>query len=96
SPADLVEVLGVNGHRSLGWADAGSIAPGQLADLVAVRLDSRRTAGSAPTQAVLTAAAPDVHTVVVGGRVVVKDGHHLLGDVGRLLADAIAPLWDEL
>ncbi len=96
SPADLVEVLGVNGHRSLGWTDAGSIAPGQLADLVAVRLDSRRTAGSAPTQAMLSAAAPDVHTVVVGGRVVVEDGHHLLGDVGRLLAGAIAPLWDEL
>jgi hypothetical protein len=31
--------------------------------------------------------------VVVDGRVVVEDGHHVLGDVGRLLSDAIAPLW---
>jgi hypothetical protein len=25
--------------------------------------------------------------------VVVDDGRHVLGDVGRLLTDAVAPLW---
>ena len=35
----------VNGYRSLGWDDGGVIASGHLADLVAVRLDSPRTAG---------------------------------------------------
>jgi formiminoglutamate deiminase len=36
-----------DGHASLGWPDAGEIAPGSLADLVTVRLDSPRTAGLA-------------------------------------------------
>ncbi|CAN5890061.1 hypothetical protein BH20ACT6_BH20ACT6_23800 [soil metagenome] len=61
---------------------------------MAVRLDTPRTAGSAPSQALLAAAAADVHTVVGDGRVVVDGGRHLLGDVGRLLADAIQPLWE--
>jgi hypothetical protein len=34
-----------------------------------------------------------VHTVVVDGRVVVSEGRHVLGDIGRLLATAIEPLW---
>ena len=42
----------------------------------------------------MTAGTADVHTVVVDGRVVVSGGQHVLGDVGRLLADAIAPLWE--
>jgi formiminoglutamate deiminase len=93
-PAELVDALTVAGSRALGWPDAGRIAPGQRADLVAVRLDSPRTAGSAPAQLVMTAGADDVHTVVVDGRVVVSDGQHVLGDVGRLLAAAIEPLWE--
>jgi hypothetical protein len=32
---------------------------------------------------------------VVDGRVVVEDGRHLLGDVGKLLADAIIPIWED-
>jgi hypothetical protein len=43
----------------------------------------------------MTACAEDIHTVVVDGRVIVREGRHVLGDVGRLLADAIAPLWEE-
>jgi formiminoglutamate deiminase len=91
-PAELVDALTVDGHRALGWPDAGRIAPGQRADLVAVGLDSPRTAGCAPDQLVMAAGAPDVHTVVVDGRVVVADGQHVLGDVGRLLTAAIEPL----
>jgi formiminoglutamate deiminase len=93
-PAELMAALTVDGHRALGWPDAGRIAPGQRADLVALRLDSTRTAGCAPGQAGMAAAADDVHTVVVDGRVVVAEGRHVLGDVGRLLAEAIEPLWD--
>ena len=48
-PAELVEALTVAGHRALGWPDAGLIAPGQWADLVAVRTDSPRTAGARRT-----------------------------------------------
>jgi formiminoglutamate deiminase len=82
-------------HASLGWADAGRIEVGARADLVAVRLDSPRTAGSDPAQVLLSASASDIHTVVVDGAVVVTGGRHRLGDVGSLLQDAIAPLWED-
>ncbi|MCU1655914.1 MAG: N-formimino-L-glutamate deiminase [Pseudonocardiales bacterium] len=93
TPGELVTALTDHGHRSLGWSDAGRIAAGARADLTAVRLDTARTAGCRPDQAVMAATAPDVHTVIVDGQVVVEDGRHRLGDVGRLLARAIEPLW---
>jgi formiminoglutamate deiminase len=94
APAALVDALTVDGHRSLGWPDAGRLAPGQRADLVAVALDSPRTAGAAPEQIVMAASAEDVRTVVVDGRIVVRDRQHVLGEVGALLAAAVAPLWE--
>jgi formiminoglutamate deiminase len=74
----LVDALTVNGHRSLGWDDAGRIEVGARADLVAVRLDTVRTSGSEPAQILLTASAPDVATVIVDGTVVVSGGRHPL------------------
>ena len=93
SPAALVEALTRAGHASLGWPDAGQLAPGQRADLVALRLDTVRTVGALPEQLVLVAGAADVDTVLVDGRVVVSGGRHVLGDVAGLLAEAIGPLW---
>ncbi|MDT4894366.1 MAG: hypothetical protein QOE97_3401 [Pseudonocardiales bacterium] len=90
---ELVTALTTDGHRSLGWADAGRIEPGARADLTTVRLDSVRTAGTDPAHAVLAASAADVTSVVVDGREIVVNGRHVLGDVGRLLAEAIQPLW---
>ncbi|HEV7211525.1 MAG TPA: formimidoylglutamate deiminase [Blastococcus sp.] len=94
SPAELLGALTTAGHRALGWPDAGRIAVGQRADLVAVRLDGPRTAGCAPGQVLTAAGAADVHTVLVGGTAVVAEGHHVLGDVGQLLSAAIEPLWE--
>jgi len=90
SPAQLVAAL--TGHHALGWPDAGRIAPGRRADLVAVRLDSVRTAGADPAQAVFAASAADVDTVIVDGRVIVSAGRHVLGDIAALLRAAIDPL----
>ena len=95
SPADLVSALTFDGQQSIGWPDAGELAPGRRADLVALRLDSPRTAGVDPAQAVLAASAADVDTVLVDGRVVVSGGHHLLGDVGQLLRASIGAAWSE-
>jgi cytosine/adenosine deaminase-related metal-dependent hydrolase len=83
------------GHASLGWPDAGDIAPGGLADLVTVALDSPRTAGAfratALESVIFGATAADVRSVVVSGRDVVADGRHLLvPDVPAELAAAIA------
>jgi len=90
-PAELVAALGA--HGCLGVADAGSIAVGARADLVAVRLDSVRTAGIDPAQVVLTASAADIDTVLVDGNLIVAGGVHVLGDVAALLRAAIEPLW---
>lgn len=80
-------------HESIGWSDCGSLAVGARADLVAVSLDSVRTAG-VPADFVLTAAtAGDVTDVIRDGQVVVADRQHRLGDVNRLLSEAIEPFW---
>jgi formiminoglutamate deiminase len=98
-----------DGHASLGWPEAGEIAPGSLADLVTVSLDSPRLAGSvrgpagarpepdlSALAAVIFAASPaDVRNVVVGGRDVVVGGRHvLIDDVPAALTAAIDAVLD--
>ena len=92
-PGDLVMALTEAGHRALGWADAGRIQVGHRADLVAVRLDTTRTAGSLPEQVLLTAFAADIDTVVVDGRVVVRGGEHVTVDVAPELVASIDTVW---
>jgi len=85
------ELLGaLTAHEALGWADTGAIAVGQRADLVAVPLDQPGTAGVDPGQVMF--APTNVDTVVRDGHVVVSGGRHVIGDVGRLLVDAIGAL----
>jgi formiminoglutamate deiminase len=94
-PEHLVRAMTRDGHASLGWPDAGRLEVGARGDLVAVRLDTVRSAGGSPTQAVMSAVAPDVRDVIVDGEAVVTDGVHRLGDVARLLRESIEPLWAE-
>jgi formiminoglutamate deiminase len=83
------DLLGAaTGHAAIGWSDAGDIAVGKRADLVCVRLDGVRTAGSDPAQAVLAATASDVTHVIAGGRTIVADGRHTSVDVARELVEA--------
>lgn len=93
TPGELIYALTGAGHRSLGWSDAGSIAVGQRADLVCIGLDSVRTAGANPDQALLAASAADVRQVICDGRQIVRDGRHVLGDVATGLRDAIDATW---
>jgi formiminoglutamate deiminase len=87
---ELLTAATAAGHTSLGFPDAGLLVPGAWADLVSVRLDSVRTAGAGGLEAVVFAAtAADVHSVISGGRRVVSDGRHTLGDVGAMLTEAI-------
>jgi formiminoglutamate deiminase len=93
----LLRAASADGHAALGWADAGTIEPGSLADFASVALDSVRTAGAVPIlgaeTAVFAASAVDVRHVVVGGREIVRDGVHLsVPDVGGALAEAVATL----
>ena len=76
-------------HGSLGFHDAGRIAVGQRADLVAVGMDSVRTAGADPAQLVFAATAADVTDVVADGRTIVSDRRHTEFDVVRALQEAV-------
>jgi formiminoglutamate deiminase len=91
TPADLL-AMAVR-HDTIGWPDAGSLTVGARADLVTVRLDSPRTAGTDPAQIAFAAGPADVDTVLVDGVVVVDGGRHRLGDVGRLLSEGIEAAW---
>ena len=95
-PDDLLAAATEAGMAALGW-DAGRLAPGRLADLVTVGLDSVRLAGTRPAEAadhlVFAATAADVTSVVASGRQIVQDGYHLLvGDVPAALTRSIATL----
>jgi len=95
----LMRAATVQGHDGLGWSDAGRIEVGMLADLVSVRMDSVRTAGSsaitAVESAVFAASATDVHHVVAGGVVIVSDGRHQRMDVANELASSIQEVMGE-
>ena len=94
----LLTATCANGQRALGWDEAGELAVGRLADFVTLRLDTVRTAGSPASSALETAvfagAAADVHHSVVGGEVIVADGHHVRLDVARELHATITELMD--
>ncbi len=96
SPEILLAAATENGHHCLGWSDAGSIAPGQRADLVTMSLSSARLAGS-PHNALAAAAlygsnASDITDVIVDGRRVVCDRAHTSIDVPATLDRAITKL----
>jgi formiminoglutamate deiminase len=94
TPAALLRAATEAGHACLGWEDAGRIAPGARADLVAVTLDSVRLAATRPRDAlaavIFGGSATDVRDVIVDGGAVVRDGRHVLVDVERELSDSIA------
>ncbi|WP_275002951.1 formimidoylglutamate deiminase [Promicromonospora iranensis] len=92
-PATLVDLATSAGHAAIGRPAAGRIAVGAPAELVAIRLDTVRTAGTDPAQVALAAGAADVSDVVAGGELVVRHGEHRVGDVPRMLVDAITEIW---
>ncbi|MFF8658216.1 formimidoylglutamate deiminase [Streptomyces huasconensis] len=97
--AALLRAATATGHAALGWPEAGVLEPGALADLTTVALDTVRTAGPVPRlaaeTAVFAATAADVRHVVTGGRVVVREGAHVLvPEVPSALTEAIAALRD--
>jgi formiminoglutamate deiminase len=95
--ASLLRAATSDGHRAIGWPEAGRIEAGAFADLVTVDRMSVRTAGVGADDAlemlVFAASAADVRHVVVGGRVVVRDGAHAAIDVASELASAIDDIW---
>jgi formiminoglutamate deiminase len=95
---ELLRAATESGHACLGWPEAGRLAPGALADLVTLRLDTPRLAGTDPAAAVdavvFAATGADVSAVIASGREVVRDGAHVAMDVPRELEAAIRKVWE--
>ncbi|MBA2717205.1 MAG: formimidoylglutamate deiminase [Propionibacteriales bacterium] len=85
---ELLTAATVDGHRSLGFFDAGQIEAGAWADLVTIAATSPRTAGSGADAetAVFAATSADVTSVIASGRHIELDTE----GVGRALADSIS------
>jgi formiminoglutamate deiminase len=96
SAVELLRAASEEGCASIGWPEAGRIAPGAAADLASVALEGPRLAGTDADHAleslVFAAGAADVRDVIVGGRYVVRDGVHLRVDVAAELERAISGL----
>ncbi len=93
SAPELLEMATVNGHRQLGWSDAGLLRVGHRADLTTIAMDSIRTAGStdelAIETAIFSATASDVTSVVIDGVQRANDGEHVKFDVAKELKESI-------
>ncbi len=93
SPAALLGAATAGGYRSLGWPGGGRLVAGAPADFTTLALDSPRMAGLRSCDllagAVYAATAADVSTVVVGGAIVVAEGHHDRIDVAAELREVL-------
>lgn len=89
TPSDLWATATVGGYRSLGWGSGGTIEPGALADLVAIRTDSAATAGCDPASLLYCATPADVTTVIVGGERIVRESTHRSVDAAAALTTSI-------
>ena len=75
-PEDAIRMACRGGAAALGRDDVGVLAPGMLADLLVVSLDSVFAAPvhRVPSALVFCASPADITHVVVGGRILIDDG----------------------
>jgi formiminoglutamate deiminase len=87
SAEELLAAATADGHRSLGFPDAGRIEVGMRADLVTVDTTSMRTAGTGADQAtaVFAASAVDVVAVLRDGVVVTPDRAAVGAELDRVV-----------
>lgn len=84
---EMLEIATRGGARVLGRDDIGALAPGMAADCVSFAVDDDPGLAGAqdPVAALLLCQPARVHTSVVGGRVLVADGHPTQLDLPQLL-----------
>lgn len=100
SSSALLRAATAQGMAALGW-NSGELRRGTLADFATLNLSGPRLAGAGLAdllpRVVFGAGAGDVRSVVVGGELVVEDGHHVgLGSVAEKLGvvlEALEPSW---
>jgi 5-methylthioadenosine/S-adenosylhomocysteine deaminase len=92
STREVIRYATIDGARAIGLGDiTGSLEPGKQADLVLLRTDRPNISPvNDPIGAVVWGMDPsNIDWVIVGGRVVVRDGH-LVADVTRVRELALA------
>lgn len=91
--ADLLTTAAENGQASLGFGDAGRIAPAYRADLVVLDPDSPRLAGAGADEAaaVFAATAADVAAVMIDGRWIARADDR--PRIAEELTAAIGAVW---
>jgi 5-methylthioadenosine/S-adenosylhomocysteine deaminase len=88
---EVIEMATVNGARALGLADiTGSLTPGKRADLILIRTTDLNIAPLAQieTTVVQLAAAANVDTVMIDGRIIKRAGHLKHLDVPEIVRRA--------
>jgi 5-methylthioadenosine/S-adenosylhomocysteine deaminase len=88
-PMDVLRMATVDGARLLLRDDIGQITPGAKADLILVDLDNARCMPVHKPESALVynANGPDVHTVMVDGRILLDAGRVTMLDEAELLAE---------
>ncbi len=88
--AQVVTAATTGSAQALGFADMGRIAPGYVADIVLLDLDAPTLIplNDPVTQLVFGEDGTSVHSVMIGGRFVVRDRRLLTVDLPRLAAQA--------
>ncbi|MBA6109751.1 8-oxoguanine deaminase [Pseudomonas asiatica] len=84
---EALEIATLGGAKVLNRNDIGALAPGMVADFVAFDLSNVAYAGGHhdPLAALVFCTPTQVHTSVINGRVVVKDGQLATVDLPRVL-----------
>ncbi|NUT91644.1 MAG: amidohydrolase family protein [Saccharothrix sp.] len=93
-PSKALDMATRTAARGLGWEGIGSLVPGHRADLVLVpTADWRYLLNPRPLESFLTLGGSiDVHTVVVGGRVLVEGGRSTEWDEAELEREYLSAL----
>jgi len=94
-PRRLLELATIDGARDLGLdAWVGSLVPGKRADIILVRTTDVNVAPVIdPVHALVYSAQPsNVDTVLVDGKVLVRNGRHTRADVSGIVSDAAASI----
>lgn len=88
-PLDLLRMATVDGARLFGRDDIGRIVPGARADLTVVDLNNSRSMPVHRPESALVynASGPDVHTVLVEGRILLDAGQVTVLDEAALLEE---------
>ena len=89
SAREALQMATLGGASVLNRDDIGALAPGMSADLIAYRLDTVAFAGAQhdPVAALTFCAPASVDYSVIGGKIVVKEGHLQTVDLPRVIED---------